>query len=538
MKNRNKFLALALAATAFTACEDLDTKYYGAYVTPEDKLEIVSQNPNMGTAATNAIFASAYPRMSVYSNHFDFGYPAIMLGLDLQGNDMVCYSGGYNWHAFWEAFSSPSPSGYPTSMAWYHLYDMIFPCNSVLGSITAEAATTDANKFYRANALAYRAFCYLNLVQLYQFNYVGHENSPAVPIITAENQDEYAQNGGPRATVQQVYDQILADLNEAVTLFNGSNYTRNAAMSSKPKRMLDASVAYGLLARTYLAMHKYADAATAAQNAISHSSCTPASMSAVSQPYFNSLDESNWMWGIAVAETDAVVTSAIVNWPSFVCSFADGYVSVGAWKYASSSLYNAIPVSDVRKGWFLDDNLKSENISSAQQAYLDQFDDIEPYTNVKFDSYNSALGTSLNANDIPLMRIEEMYYILAEGKVMSGDVAGGKAVFENLVKTYRNPSFVCQATTAEAVQEAIYQDRRIEFWGEGLSWFDLMRLGKNVERIGANWPSSYAFNVNANDPEQSKVMIYCIPTGEINGNKQISESDNNPSGTKPTPGQQ
>ena len=538
MKNLNKILALALATTAFVSCEDLDTKYYGAYVTPDEKAEIVNQSPDKGTASTNAIFSSAYVYETVASSHYDFGYPAVMLGMDLQGSDMISTYYGYNWHANWMVFASPTQNGIPTYMAWYHLYDMIFPCNSVLSSITAEAATTDATKFYRANALAYRAFCYWNLAQLYQFNYVGHENSPCVPIITAENADEYAQNGGPRATVQEVYDQILSDLNEAITLFKESSYTRATAMSSKPKRMIDLSVAYGILARTYLTMHKYADAATAAQNAINASSCKPYSISDVAQPSFASIEDNSWMWGIATAETDRVVTSGIVNWPSFICSFAYGYVTVGAWKWANVELYNAIPTADVRKGWFLNASLQSENLSTEQQEYLDQYENIEPYTNVKFNSYNGVLEQSTSANDIPLMRIEEMYYILAEGKAMGGDVAGGKSTFETFIKTYRNPSYVCQAATAEALQEAIYQDRRVEFWGEGLSWFDVMRLGKNVTRNGLNWPSDAAFNINANDAEQSKVMIYLIPNSEINGNKQISSADNNPIGEAPTPGQQ
>ena len=49
---------------------------------------------------------------------------------------------------------------------------------------------------------------YLNLVQIYQFTYAGHENALAVPIVTEKMSDEEMQNN-PRATVQQVYDQIM-----------------------------------------------------------------------------------------------------------------------------------------------------------------------------------------------------------------------------------------------------------------------------------------------------------------------------------------
>ena len=58
------------------------------------------------------------------------------------------------------------------------------------------------------------SYTHLNFVQIYQFPYAGHENSLAVPIVTETMTDEDMQNN-PRATVQQVYDQIMSDLNTA-----------------------------------------------------------------------------------------------------------------------------------------------------------------------------------------------------------------------------------------------------------------------------------------------------------------------------------
>mgnify|MGYP000370431231 FL=1 len=55
---------------------------------------------------------------------------------------------------------------------------------------------------------------------MYQHTYAGHENSLAVPIVTETMTDEDMQNN-PRATVQQVYDQIMSDLNTAADLLTG-----------------------------------------------------------------------------------------------------------------------------------------------------------------------------------------------------------------------------------------------------------------------------------------------------------------------------
>jgi hypothetical protein len=535
MNKYSKYTALALAAVALSACDDLDTEYKGYYVTEDTKDKVVEENPDMIAAGVNSIFASFSSYGSVSSSHYDFGYPAIMMGLDCQGTDYVTSNNDYNHFSSWIAYSAPTSTGTPTAMMWYHMYDQIYTENAVISKF--KDASSEEDMFYLANAYAARAFNYWVLAQTYQFNYVNHESSPCVPLITEANNESAETEGCPRSTVQEVYDQIMSDINNAIDLFSQTTYTREEAINSKPKRMIDLSVAYGLRARFNLTMHKYADAASDAQLAINNFSGSPYTRSDVSKPGFNNLTDNSWMWGIAIAETDRVVTTGIINFPSHSCSFSYGYVTVGAWKYCNSSLYNQISSRDVRKGWFLDENLQSTNLTKAQQAYLDSYSTIPAYTNVKFDSYNSVLNQSTNASDIPLMRVEEMYYILAEGLAMSGRVEEGRTTFENFIQRYRNSKYTCYATTAEALQEEIYQDRRVEFWGEGLSFFDIMRLNKPVDRRNANYPSDFCYYIPSvtENSDAAKVLIYCIPNAEIVSNPQISTSDNNPAGSRPTP---
>lgn len=558
MKKFNKYIALGLGALTLASCESLDTEYLGYYVTQDQKDETLELNPEMSRAAVISCFSAFSSYMSVYDYHFDFGYPSIMLGLDLQGQDMICDDSGYNWFSYWEGYTSPTASGTPTSMAWYHIYDQIFAANAALVSFApsygslSETEVAKANeermkseaymagldaldneiKYYRAQAVATRAFDYWVLAQLYQFNYAGNETKPCVPIITEQNSAIVETEGAARASVQEVYDLILADLDEAVYLISKSGYTPDQVIDSKPKRMVSLATAYGLRARVYLTMHKYDEAAKDAQAAIQNFSGKPYSSLEVSKPSFASLDDNAWMWGIAINENDRVVTSGIVNWPSMVCTFCgNGYVSVGAWKYLNQDVYDGISPDDVRKGWFLNSGLTSKNLTKAQQNYIDSYDGIPPYTNVKFDSYKGVVGQSTNANDIPLMRIEEMYYILAESQAMSGNFEAGKETITSFINNYRNPKWVSEATTAAELQNEIYQDRRVEFYGEGLSYFDLMRLNLPVQRAYKNWPAAYSLEVAADDV----IRIYCIPKAEITANPKLSDSDNNPEGTRPSP---
>lgn len=537
MNKINKYIALGLGVLTLASCEDLDTKYQGYYVTQEQKDEVLELNPEMALAGVTGCASIFSVYMTVYSYHFDFGYPALMIGMDLQGNDMVCANTGYNWFSYWEGFTSPTATGTPSSMMWYHIYDQIFTCNSVCSTIP-EDTTDDQLMFFRAQAMGIRAFDYFVLAQNYQFNYDGHQGDPCVPIVTEKNSKTAAETGTPRSTVQETYDQILSDINGAIDFLSKTTYTPEKVLDSKPKRLLSLAAAYGLRARIYLTMHNYAKAAEDAQMAINNFKGNPYTLEQVSSPTFWSIDDSAWMWGIAISENDRVVTSGIVNWPSQVVSFSgdNGYVAAGAWKYCNSLLYASINANDVRKGWFLNENLTSPNISAAQQAYLAGFgEDVPMYTNVKFNSYQGVVNQTTNANDILLMRIEEMYYILAEAQAMSGNAATGLETFANYIRTYRNPRYSTPgASTPEDVQKVIYQDRRVEFWGEGLSYFDLMRLNLPVDRVGANWDAAFTIQVPCN-PEEGKARIYCIPQGEINGNPALSDSDNNPSTTRPSP---
>ena len=537
-------LLAGLAAVAFTSCEDLDVENKSRYVTSEEKEATLVLNPDMAEAGIAGIAASAKQYMSVYDNHFDFGYASTMLGTDLQGHDMVCAWTGYNWFRYWEGFTSPTPTGTPSGEAWYTIFKQIFASNSVAATISTDVEDPTL-QFYRAQALLTRGFDYWVLAQLYQFNYAGNENQLCVPIVTNENAADVEQNGAPRATVQEVYDQILKDLDEAIDLLTKSGLEPDRVISSKPKRYGSLATAYGQRARVYLTMHKYAEAAADAQAAISHFKGSVRSLADAAHPGFCSIEESDWMWGIPIDESDRVVTSGIVNMPSHLCTFcANGYVSVGAWKAINASLYDAIPASDVRKGWFLDENGKSAMLTRAEQEYIDGQDTpVDPYTNVKFAGYQNAVGATTNSNDIPLMRIEEMYYIAAEGLAMSGQAAEGAKFLTDFVTAYRNPNFSLKDATAEGVQDAVYFQRRIEFYGEGLSWFDIMRLDLDVDRIGANWPEEATYRIPSlqecgGDPTKAtkaSVRIYCIPQGEINGNKALSASQNNPSGVAPTP---
>ena len=504
-----------LTLLALPGCTDLDTAPQGNTVTEDQKTELYRRVPERASAAVNGIMSLFSRYEATTGGHFDFGYPSVMLGFDCRGTDAVCITSGYNWFSNETLLDDNTVIDPFPRMVWSNCYDQIRACNALLAVVKSDD-TNPVTRYNRAQAQAVRAFDYFTLAQSFQFTYKGHEQANCVPVITEDNQAEAEKKGLRLSTVEEVYKRINDDLDSAAVNIKASGTQRS------DRRYVSAAVVYGLQARVALVQQRWADAAAAAEG------ITPASRAAVSKPTFTSMSENNWMWGIKIEETDRVVTSGIVNWPAHMCTFAYGYVFVGATKSINSKLYATIPATDVRKGWFLNEKGQSPNLSAAQQKYVTGRKR-GPYTNVKFDSYKSVLRQSTNAQDILLMRVEEMYLIKAEALAMSGQPAAGVQVLTDFVKTYRDPAFTLTAGTAEAVQDAVWMQRRVELWGEGLSYFDLLRLGKGIDRRDVGFEQSANYNVPANSP----VMIIPIPQKEREANKAVKTKDYNPLAEKP-----
>lgn len=525
MKKIYIYTLLVPVLLAFFGCEDLDTVPEGDIITTDQKDEVVENDPSKAAAGVNGIFA----QFSQYApnedelnrvNHHDIGYPSVMMFTDANGNDVVQEDNGYNWMTSSLEFSDRDYTSRETQIVWNDMYSIISNANNVVGSIDA-ATDEPVSQYYLGQGLATRAFSYWVLAQLFQFNYEGNQSKLCVPILTDITGPEAALAGGaPRGTVEEVYTLILADISSAIDLLKSAE---EAGTVRPDRRYVSLAVAYGLRARVNLTMHKYDLAAADATSAIAASDASPASIDEVSDPYFSSLDDTNMMWGIFVAETDAVVTSGILNWISHMGSFNYGYCWYSGGRQINKALYNSIASTDIRKGWWTDADGVSANLTDDENFFMEDYG-YAPYTQVKFAPYKGEIETSTNANDIPLMRIEEMYLIKAEAEAQTG----GVSTLVDFVTNYRDPSY---SFTGDAKEE-VFRQRRIELWGEGLNWFDIMRLNKGVDRRGGGYPNAtMVFNI----PAGSDILLWRVPEAEIQANPVISEGDNNPVAPAPTP---
>lgn len=540
---KNKILAVALGTAVMVSCTDLDTFPEGSTVTEDQKQEVVENNPERLQADINTL-ASIFTKIGANWDggdaqlfHNDFSYPAICIATDGNGADMVSDNSGYEWFSVAFEFSDRNANYAVPLFTWNFGYRLNKQANDILATIP-EGTDNQTLLHYRGQALVARAFANFTLAQRFQFTYKGNEDKPTVPIVTWDMPAERA-GANPRASNSEIYTLIYNDLTQAIADLEGFQRSNKAAVNQ--------NVAYGVRARVNLVMNNWAEAATDAAAAMEGFNLL--TKEAVSVPSFNDANSSSWIWAGLYKAADAPSNLRNVTWLGNLGSLNLGYTAgQGLYKRINSLLWNTIPDTDVRKGWWVDTNLASplldhmewngktgSEISSL--VIPNQKRAFVPYTNVKFGPFENQCGTSVNAGDWCIMRAEEMLLIQAEALAMGGNLNGGKALLENWIKTCRDENYVCDASSPESFQNEVWRQRRIELWGEGHAYTDIMRLKKNLVRCTtsgkSDYPDAWAFNIAADDG----ILLMRIPTRETNANAAIDPiKDNNTGGTFPVHG--
>lgn len=496
MKNiLRKTVPLALAVLMLTGCdkEELETSPYTKV--PNEQVFATTDG---ALVALNGIYRFMWDS----EDHDKFGQKALDVAMDMLGNDVITPVRGYGWyvadynHSSLAAATNTSRSGY----AWRYYYKVIFNANSIIANID-ETTGTDADKQYiKGNALTLRAHSYFYLINLFQHTYKGHENAPGVPVYTEPNYEE----GKGRGTVQQVYDQILADLQEAETLLAGKG-----KKGSHPSH-ININVVKGLYARVALQMEDYATAAIKASEAKQGYELMS---TADYQAGFSRASNSEWMWALQIPNDQATIYASFF---SHMDNTAGGYAGLGSTKLITSELYDAMPSDDVRK--------------TVYQAPVDDNDgDYENYTSLKF-----RLPTAGSwAADYVLMRSAELYLIEAEALARTGKEAEARDVLNDLIKSrdLTPEDYTDVTASGQDLIDAILLQRRIELWGEGFSLLDMKRLDVALDRKAGTADkgehvASLAMVIQR--PITDPRFLLRIPQSEIDSNSEISAGDQNP----------
>ena len=448
------------------------------------------------------------------NTHQCFGISAYNLMAEVMGDDMIMGDQGSGW--FWFDASYNVKQRYTSSSwrshdLWTAYYTWIGNANYLLSACSQMAGVTESELNYiKGQAYAIRAYSYFMLAQSFARTYKGHESDPCVPLFTGAVFN--GTTGALRSTVAQVYAQIDADINQAITLLNGT--------TQQAPEHIGYAVALGLRARIALVEEDWTTAYNSAVAAINASGKSVQEVTAFIG--MNDAHAGNVMWGADIPTNEVGMYASL--WAHMSTNIAYGQ---RAPKQISKWLYNKMSDTDARLAWWDPSNQYST------RGYVQQ-------------KFNLVPGTEWDGDYI-WMRIEEMFLTAAEAACRRGLTTTAKNYLTRLMNK-RDANYTCNKTgtqlgtlttdeTGSLLEEILIQ-RRLELWGEDGRIYTIRRLRQGFERTSNNgWPNGLLLTNHANaakDPE-SYLWVLTIPQSEFYNyySRLIEEVDQNPIGDYP-----
>ena len=533
------YIMSLLATLTFTGCIDEETPTQQASA---DQVAGSSMSLNMlvnGLKSKMISYCNYTSDVTSWYATQDWGYACYMLTKETMLDGFPTTGSSWNYQYYFESAERlKSYTVYP----YFYYYNLAALANKVLTA--ADDATTENLRQYRGIAYAYRALAYMDLALMFEFWPTGDAaiNANAknvmgltVPVVTETTTDEEAKNN-PRVDFQTMYRFIYTDLSQARDLLKG--------MEREEKNDVNIDVVNGLLARFWVTLgarfRSYPDdlakqvAAEGANDGYTdlgittandcYANAKAAAMAVINAGYtpvtreqwhdtktgFNTANQA-WVWDMRITATEQYsyfwnsIMGSVASEPTWAMP-AFG----GEYRCISSDLFNLIQEGDWRKtSWIApadagaakvpekySTQLKDE--SSSTKAANTNFSRLPAYANLKFRPGSGSMDdeqTGMMA-DIPLMRVEEMWFITIECELMMNGTTAGLMALEDFMNAYRmddGTAYTATATHKQGALEEIIAQKYVELWGEGLIYNDYKRNGLPIIRNseGSNYIEPY-----------------------------------------------
>ena len=357
----------------------------------------------------------------VLSDETGIGEKLLRSDTDKDDYRAVEIKGVFTWQPdMWETESVGVNSAYEDT------YKLIMGVNAVLDGIDEATGDQKTRDRIKAEALGMRGFYYFFLVNLYGEPYNYNKDALGVPLKLTAALEE---NGIARATVGEIYEQIVNDLEASSKLF-----------SNLPKQRgdyrINGTTVDILLSRVYLFMERYDETIAAADKAIQSAegltdyTALPGDTEFFMPTYDHS--EVEWVYGAVSLESGMHVFAPARE----LMTYFEGK-------------------EDRREIFWFENNTKDE-VQINKIAY----------------SYQSVPNNTI--------RVSEAYLNRAEAYVLSGQANKNTLALADLneLRRHRIVGYedVTIADETELLAE-IREERYVELCYEGHRWFDLRRYG-------------------------------------------------------------
>lgn len=371
---------------------------------------------------------------------------------------------------------------------WGNHYGAIYNATYLINNLhNIEGDTANLNRI-KGEAYAGRALLHYNLVRLFAKAY---DSASASEELGIPYRLDYEDKAPRRNTVEEVYTNIVKDLDQALKLLPNNDYYDNDVFT------LD--FANGLMARVLLDMKDYAGVVEHTTRVIDNQAYSLANGQDFTDMWLKDTG-SEIIWRVGYSPTDFGAAPGynffnINNWDNLP---RPDYIPSDQWL----NLFNS--ATDIRYGtyttYYQTDYGWSSNLVIKYPTNPDYVD--------------------IGMNMPKPMRLAEMYLMRAEAYAyMNNDedaAADLDALLENRIDNHQGVNI-----SGDALKALIVDERKRELMFEGFYWFDLKRQGKGFVRVPQdNTSTANDLSISADDYRWQ----WPIPTSEINGNPNIKQN--------------
>ncbi len=375
---------------------------------------------------------------------------------------------------------------------WRVHYKIIFVANMAISRIPAIEMNEVTKKRLINEAKFLRGLMYFNLVRIF-----GN-----VPMLTGESNPLEPEP----ATGEVVYTQIVQDLTDASDLPEDGEIQEGRATRG---------AARALLAKVYLTRKDYNNAALEAKKVIDSKVydlwesyeqvfklANRGGKEAVFSVGFGDGGGTISFWEVGQFNVRLL--------PVALSTVRERVSNTQGWQIVTKDLYDSYLPADKRKAVTYMTSVTGDDGTETQLDHIY----IKKYWDEQADP---TAGGSVN--DFPVIRYADVLLIYAEAQAELNDFAAANQ-YLNLVKSRAGLAPV-NITAIEPFREAILDERRKEFIGEGHRWFDLVRMNKLNEKVHKAKDAEYNTPIPVLD---QNYLVFPIPQSERDVNPNLPQN--------------
>jgi hypothetical protein len=377
---------------------------------------------------------------------------------------------------------------------WQQLYYGINRANIAVDRIPAIQFDTTTRARLVREAKFLRGLLYFDLVRLYG----------AVPLVLHDPTSIKINDlRVPRTSVDGVYAQIIADLEDATNL--------PKTYSGADKGRATSGAAHTLLAKVYVTRQDWPKALTELQSVINGGygySLLP-NFKDVFQKATKNGSEHIFS---AQFESNLGAANSTQNLSQSFSSFNPGTLPIDI--PADQNLVKLFATTDTRR----DVTFYSEVFNAATGKTVVYSNAYTPYFN-KFVDYSLSPLTTQSQSGInyPILRYADVLLLYAEVQnELNGPTADAYNAI-NQVRSRANVDGLTEGLTQDAFRDSVFLERRKEFIQEGHRWFDLVRRG-------GTYLVDALHTLPAKAAASQKNILYPIPLVEIQQNPLLTQN--------------